>query len=86
MNMSDNVDSIEATIPEIDTVSRLRRWANADDRGKAINEVQAYTDKLIARTGRGMVLREADLRGLDLSGFDLRLAVLNRAVLHGTDL
>jgi uncharacterized protein YjbI with pentapeptide repeats len=86
MNMTESVDSIEATIPEIDTVTRLRRWATADDRAKATNEVHNHTEQLIADTGRGMVLREADLRGLDLSGFDLRLAVLNRAVLHGTNL
>lgn len=86
MNMSEKVDSIEATIPELDTLSRLRRWANAADRQLAAKEVDAYTEQLIERSGRGMVLREADLRGLNLSGFNLRLAVLNRAVLHGTNL
>ncbi len=86
MNMSEKVDSIEATIPELDTLSRLRRWANAADRQLAVKEVDAYTEQLIERSGRGMVLREADLRGLNLCGFNLRLAVLNRAVLHATNL
>ncbi len=86
MNMSEQVDTIEAKIPELDTLTRLRRWATSADRETARKEVSAYTEQLIARTGRGMVLREADLRGLDLSGFDLRQAVLNRAVLHGTNL
>ncbi|MET0065286.1 MAG: pentapeptide repeat-containing protein [Candidatus Thiodiazotropha sp.] len=86
MNRSEQVDSIEAKIPELDTLTRLRRWAASSDRSAAQKEVSAYTEQLIARTGRGMVLREADLRGLDLSGFDLRKAVLNRAVLHGTNL
>jgi uncharacterized protein YjbI with pentapeptide repeats len=86
MNMSENIDSIEATIPTNDVVSRLRQWAKAHDRSLAAKEVHAFTEQLVEQTGRGMVLREADLRNLDLSGFNLRLAVLNRAVLHGTNL
>ena len=69
-----------------DPAGFLARWAEHPDRARARQAVAAETARLIAVTGRGLALSEADLAGFDLSGFDLTSATLNRARLHGTDL
>lgn len=63
----------------------LRRIVKSLDRENAIKKLSAVTQALIDTTGRGLILEEENLSGLDLSDFDLRLAVLNRAVLHETN-
>ena len=65
---------------------RLEAWSLRPDRAASAAELSAFTESLIAATGKGLQLAEADLAELDLSGFDLRRAALNRARLHGTDL
>lgn len=64
----------------------LRECAAQASRSDARTRVAGLTASLLAATGRGLVLDEADLAGLDLSGFDLRRASLNRARLHGARL
>ena len=56
------------------------------DRAAACKDISQYTTQLIAETGRGFNLADADLSRLDLSNFDLRKSNLNRARLHYTNL
>jgi uncharacterized protein YjbI with pentapeptide repeats len=76
----------EAPSTAADHRLRLEAWSVRPDRAAAAAELSAFTESLIAATGKGLQLAEADLAELNLSGFDLRCSNLNRARLHGTDL
>ncbi len=69
-----------------DHVAALRRAAASPNREEAKERISNLTTHLVATTGTGLRLADADLAGLDLAGFDLRSAVLNRARLHSTRL
>ncbi len=64
----------------------VRAAATDPDRAAASQRISELTTALLAATGKGLELGDADLRGLNLSGFDLRGANLNRACLHDTNL
>lgn len=64
----------------------LTYLATMKDRSRARRLSKRLTNRLLAKTGRGIDLAECDLGGLNLEGFDLRKATLNRANLGGTTL
>jgi uncharacterized protein YjbI with pentapeptide repeats len=69
-----------------DHLDLLAKLDASDNRQSTLDEISALSQRLLADTGRGLQLTEANLAGLDLSGADLTGAVLNRATLHSTSL
>lgn len=57
-----------------------------NERALVLEELSECTQRLVASTGRGLDLCEADLSGLNLAGANLRRATLSRASLHNTNL
>lgn len=69
-----------------DDAGFLRSIVGEYDRQRVEEAVVERTTYLLASTGVGLRLTEANLANLDLSGLDLRGAKLNRAQLHGANL